>query len=157
MKLIKVLSVLILLFAVFSNLEAQSKMTMAEYNAELQAWEMRARDAQKAIQETEATIEARKQEIRQTEEANLKVWDEIYQLVEASETEVAEFRGQIDSLKQEVDAFSELPVEEQKKNQLDLNRKISKMHKTKMGALTDVHEQLGELEKKMVIINLKLR
>jgi hypothetical protein len=157
MKLINILFFLVLCLATFSNLTAQSIMLMTEYDAQLQAWKAREDSARLKIHDGQINVAAVKQEIQEAEAENLTVWQEIYKLVEADEAGVSGFRQQIETLKQEVDTFRELPTEDQKKNQLELNRKISHMHKSKMGALTDVHERLGELEKKMVIINLMLR
>lgn len=155
-------SINILVFLVIASLtpgvvSAQSKMLMTEYDAHLQTWKAREDSARAVIQELSAGITAEQQEIQQVEAENSNIWQEIYELIDADANQVAEFRQKIQELKQEVEEFSQLSKEDQKKNQLEINRKISQMHKSKTGALTDVHERLGELEKKMVILNLMLR
>lgn len=138
-------------------ISAQSNMLMTEYDAQLQAWKAREDSALAVIHQLSAGIATEQQEIQELEAENSKIWQDIYALIESDANQVAEFRQKIQDLKQEVAEFSQLSKEDQKKNQLDLNRKISQMHKSKTGALTDVHERLGELEKKMVVLNLMLR
>jgi len=161
MKLHKLIMPVVVVFAllVSSGLFAQEKMTMDEYNLQLAEWQKREADAKKAIPTVEAEIAALKEEIAKTDEENNKVWQEIYAMIGATETDVREFMRNLDNLENEVDGLSNLSPDDLYKRRKEIDEieaKLAEMKKSKISVLTEAMDKIAVIDGKIAQLRATL-
>jgi len=153
--------VVVIALALFAapGLFAQEKMTMEEYNAELENWQKRETDAQAAIKSVEAEIEALKEELAKVEEENNKVWQEIYALIGTDEAGVREFMSTLDNLESEVDGLSNLSPDDLYKRRKEIDEieaKLAEKKESKIAALTEAQDKIAVIEGKIAQLRATL-
>lgn len=139
------------------KLLAQTPLTLAVYQQELNGWLQRETLAKKASAEYQAINTLLKELITTTEVENNEVWQSIYELIETDEAGVATFREQLNVIKQQVENFEAIAADQKKAVQRELNQKVAAANKLKIRSLTEFYLTLTQLEQKMVLINLKYR
>ncbi len=139
------------------KLLAQTPLTLAVYQQELNSWQQRETLAKKASAEYQAINALLKELITTTEVENNEVWQSIYELIEADEAGVATFREELNVIKQQVENFEAIAADQKKTVQRELNQKVAAANKLKIRSLTEFYLALTQLEQKMVLINLKYR
>lgn len=134
-----------------------SAMTMEEYTTLLGQWQEKLQTAKQAIKTTESEIQALEVAIQRTGNENIEVWSEIYGLLECDEAGLNAFMDELDQIENQIKLFNDTPADRKKELQMSLNKRLAAAHKNKIGALSKAYAKLAVLEKKMVLINLKMR
>ena len=148
--------IFISLFMVQSLVSAQTTtLTLADYDSVMSYWKNRETQNQEEIILTQNQIQQIQTEITAVEKANKDVWQEIYDLIESDEAGVRKFMQQLDAIEKKIDGYDGIPKDEQQTLRQELNHKVAASHKNTIGAMSEVHEKLGKLEKRMILINLK--
>jgi len=150
-------ALVIMLTASFSF--AQEKMTMEEYNAQLAEWQKREADAKAAIANTEAEIEALKQEITGTEDGTNQTWQEIYALLGTDEAGVNEFRSNLESVESDVDGLAALAPEElfKRRAEIDaLEAKLSEHKQNNVALLSEMQDMIATIEGKITQVRASM-
>ena len=145
-----IFALVIMLFVGFAM--AQEEMTMDEYNAQLAEWQKREADAKAAIATVNTEIEALKKEIAQTEQETANEWQEIYALLGVSESDVDQFRSQLEGIESDLDALASLPPEElfkRRKEVDELEAKLNELMAGNIGWLTEIQDQAATIEGKI--------
>lgn len=149
--LTSVIFLLVIIFAVsFSN--AQEKMTMDEYNAQLAEWQKREADAKAAIANVDNEIEALKQEITTVDEQTDKEWQEIYALLGTDEAGVKDYKSLLSGVESDVEGLAALPPEElfKRRKEIDqLEEKLSEYKGNKIALLSEMQDKTATIEGKI--------
>lgn len=142
----------VMLFSVATASIAQEKMTMEEYQAQLQEWQKREADAKAEIARLDQEIADLKRQIADTEQETASVWNEIYAMVGTDKAGVDAYRNQLNQLNSQVDGLMALSPEElfKRRSELDdLEARLNEMKQSKIYALTEMQDLVASIEGKI--------
>lgn len=155
-KKIVVLISQLLLFSFISSAFSQSEMTLKEYQAQLELWKQREAKVAGEVNQIENEISSIVTGINKTGSELKKIRQAIFQLIEAKESEVNEFRRKLEELEKAVDKLGKNIGVDISGMQKETNKQIAACWKNKISATSEINKRLSQLEKKMVLINLKM-
>lgn len=138
---------------------AQEKMTMDEYNAQLQEWTNRERVAKDEIAKLDAEIENLKSQIADVDKQTNEVWAQIYQTIGTDEAGVNAYRDKLNEIGRELDALAALTPEElfKRRKELDaLEERVNEAKQDRISALTEMQNKIAELEGKIAQLRAKM-
>ncbi|MCA9742308.1 MAG: LysM peptidoglycan-binding domain-containing protein [Deferribacteres bacterium] len=138
---------------------AQEKMSMEEYNAQLQQAKDREAQAQADLQACEESKNSINQEITSTDQQAKALWDEIYAMVGSDAAGVEAYRQQLQALEREVDGLSRLSPEELFKRRAeldDIESRLNSMKENKIYALTEMQNSVARIEGKITDLRNKM-
>ncbi|NIV92392.1 LysM peptidoglycan-binding domain-containing protein [candidate division KSB1 bacterium] len=138
---------------------AQEKMSMDEYEAQLQEWASRERAAKDEIAKLDAEIESLKQQIADVESQTEEVWDEIYSTIGVTEADVNAFRQELNDLEKQLDALAALSPEElfKRRKELDeIEAKVQEKKESRIAVLTEMRNKIAGLEGKIAQLRAKM-
>jgi nucleoid-associated protein YgaU len=159
----KVFIVLTLAFAfslvLGSSLFAQEKMTMDQYNAQLQEWQQREAAAKKASADCGTAVENLKSEINAANAETQKTWEEILAMIGTDQAGVDAFRAKLKALESDVDGLLALSPEELFKKRDEIKaaeEKLAEYKKNRISALTEMQNLIATIEGKLTQLKNKL-
>ena len=155
-KKIVVLISQLLLFSFISSAFSQSEMTLKEYQAQLERWKQREAKVAGEVNQIEKEISNIVTEINKTGSELKQIRQAIFQLIEAKESEVNEFRRKLEELEKAVDKLGKNIGVDISGMQKETNKQIATCWKNKISATSEINKRLSLLNKKMVMINLKM-
>ena len=155
-KKIVVLISQLLLFSFISSAFSQSEMTLKEYQAQLERWKQREAKVAGEVNQIEKEISNIVTEINKTGSELKQIRQAIFQLIEAKESEVNEFRRKLEELEKAVDKLGKNIGVDISGMQKETNKQIATCWKNKISATSEINKRLSLLKKKMVLINLKM-
>ncbi len=138
---------------------AQEKMTMDEYQAQLQQWQKREADAKAEIARLDQDIANLKQQIADTEKQTSSVWDEIYAMLGTDAAGVDAYRNQLNDLNGQVDGLMALSPEElfkRRKEVDDLEKQLNELKQSKIYALTEMQDLVASIEGKITQLRSRM-
>ena len=131
---------------------AQEKMSMEEYNAQLQQAKDREAKAQADLQKCEEDKNGLTQQISSTDQQIKSTWDEIYAMVGSDAAGVEAYKQQLLSVEREVDGLASLSPEELFKRRAeidDIEARLNGMKENKIYALTEMQNIVARIEGKI--------
>ncbi|MFQ5632268.1 MAG: LysM peptidoglycan-binding domain-containing protein [bacterium] len=131
---------------------AQEKMSMDEYNAQLQQAKDREAKAQADLQACDNEKNNLTQQISSTDQQTKATWDEIYALVGTDAAGVEAYKQQLLGLEREVDGLGRLSPEELFKRRAELDDLEARLNTTKENriyALTEMQNIVARIEGKV--------
>jgi nucleoid-associated protein YgaU len=149
---------LVLAAGVSSSL-AQEKMTMKEYNQQLQEWQNRERAAKDEIARLDTEIEALKAQIADLDAQIKETWNEIYAALGVTEEEVNAYRQQLDDLDKQLSALAALSPEElfKRRKEIDaIEQKLNEMKGSRIALLTEMMNKIAALEGKIAQLRARM-
>ncbi|MFQ5707603.1 MAG: LysM peptidoglycan-binding domain-containing protein [bacterium] len=138
---------------------SQEKMSMDEYNAQLQEWQKRESDAKAEIAKLDADMESLKSQISDTESQTHDVWSDIYNVIGTDEAGVNAYRQQLDDLDGEINALAALSPEElfKKRKEIDsIEEQLNELKKSRISSLTEMQNKIAGLEGKIAQLRSKM-
>ncbi|RMF63368.1 MAG: LysM peptidoglycan-binding domain-containing protein [Calditrichaeota bacterium] len=138
---------------------AQEKMTMEEYQAQLQEWQKREADAKAEIARLDQEIADLKQQIQTTEQQTAAEWNEIYALLGTDAAGVEAYRNQMNALNSQVDGLMALSPEElfKRRQELDdLEAQLNELKGSKIYALTEFQNLGASIEGKITQLRSRM-
>lgn len=151
-----VIMITIFITGCFSFVFSQANLTMEEYNHQLQTYMNREAAALSNLAQISTEVDSMQKLMKQTESEIESTWASIYELVDAKEAEINEFRKKLEELEKEVDVLSAKINGDLSKDQKKMNHEIATCWRNKISTLTEIREHLSTVEKKMVRFNLKM-
>jgi len=137
---------LILSSALFSQ-EKEERMTIKEYEVLLQQFEDRDSTAQVAIAFEKAMIEELKERYRITEEEINSIQQEILQMLEVWEADVANYNRERESLSNQIAALRNLTPEMLYQHRDELEEVANKLSELRQNSISMLHENVTPLTK----------
>ncbi|MDQ7064571.1 MAG: LysM peptidoglycan-binding domain-containing protein [candidate division KSB1 bacterium] len=137
----------------------EEKMTMEEYQAQLQEWQKREDDAKAEIARLDQEIANLKQQIQDTEQQTASVWNEIYALLGTDAAGVEAYRNQLNALNNQVDGLMALSPEElfkRRKELDDLEAQLNELKQSKIYALTEMQNLVASIEGKITQLRSRM-
>ncbi len=138
---------------------AQEKMTMDEYNAQMQEWMNRERVAKEEIAKLDAEIESLRSQIADTEKQTQDVWDEIYRTIGVTKADVDAYRQQLNDLERQLNALGALSPEElfKRRKEIDeIEAKLNEMKQSRIYALTEMRDKVASLEGRIAQLRARM-
>lgn len=142
-----------------SSLFAQEKMTMDEYNAQLQEWQQREAAAKKVSEDCGEAVANLKNEIDTANAETEQTWNDILAMIETDQAGVDAFRAMLKALESDVDGLLALSPEELFKKRDEINTASDKLAEAKMSkisALTEMQNLIATIEGKLTQVKNKL-
>ncbi len=138
---------------------AQEKMTMEQYNNELNAAKQREANAKAEIAKLDAEIAQLRQDIASTDQQTTRTWDEIYAMLGTDRAGVEAYRNQMRALEAEVDGLMALSPEELFKRRAELDQlqaRLNEMKKSKIALLTEMQDWIATIEGKLAQLRARM-
>jgi nucleoid-associated protein YgaU len=135
------------------------KMTMEQYNNELNAAKQREANAKAEIAKLDAEIEQLRQDIASTDQQLTQAWDEIYAMLGTDRAGVEAYRNQMRSLEAEVDGLMALSPEELFKRRAEVDQlqaRLNEMKKSKIALLTEMQDWIATIEGKLAQLRARM-
>lgn len=151
--------VIILLLSGVGNSFAQDKMTMAEYNAQLQQWQERERVAKEEIANCDQKIAQHRTDISSAESETDQVWANIYSTIGVTEAEVNAFRQELNDLDSQLNSLAALSPEDlfKRRKELDtIEERLMEMKESRITALTEMTNKIASMEGKIAQLRAKM-
>ncbi|MCG8608622.1 LysM peptidoglycan-binding domain-containing protein [bacterium] len=151
--------VALLLLGGAGNSFAQEKMTMDEYNAQLQQLKDREAAANQEIQNCDTRIAQLQSDISDAENQTNQTWADIYRTIGATEAEVNAFRNELNQLDNQLNALAALSPEElfKRRKELDaIDERLMEMKQSRIAALTEMRNKIASMEGKIVQLRSKM-
>ncbi len=151
--------VIILLLSGTGNSFAQDKMTMAEYNAQLQQWQERERVAKEEIANCDQKIAQHRTDISSAESETDQVWANIYSTIGVTEAEVNAFRQELNDLDSQLNSLAALSPEDlfKRRKELDtIEERLMEMKESRITALTEMTNKIASMEGKIAQLRAKM-
>lgn len=145
--------------AIGSSVFAQEKMTMEEYNAQLQEWQQREAAAKKASDDCGQSVESLKGEVEAANAETEKTWNEILAMIGTDEAGIDAFRQKLQALESDVDGLLALSPEElfKKRDEIKASEeKLAEYKSDRISALTEMQNILASIEGKLTQVKNKL-
>jgi len=165
MKFFTKMTIMLVLLFTFSLLtgvsfgQEQKKMSMDEYKAQLQDWQMREANAKKAAVDCAAEVEKLKGDIATAQAAVDKEWADILALIGTDQAGVDAFRTKLNELNAQVDGLLALSPEELFKRRDEIKAaeaKLAEYKKDKISVLTEMQNLMATIEGKITQLKNKL-
>lgn len=148
-----------LLLMMGSSVIAQEKMTMEEYNAQLQEWQQREAVANKAAEDCGKAVADLKGEVEAANAETEKTWNEILTMIGTDQAGVDAFRSKLKALESDVDGLLALSPEELFKKRDEIkaaDAKLAEYKSDRISALTEMQNLLASIEGKLTQVKNKL-
>ena len=142
-----------------SSVIAQEKMTMEEYNAQLQEWQQREAVANKAAEDCGKAVADLKGEVEAANAETEKTWNEILTMIGTDQAGVDAFRSKLKALESDVDGLLALSPEELFKKRDEIkaaDAKLAEYKSDRISALTEMQNLLASIEGKLTQVKNKL-
>jgi nucleoid-associated protein YgaU len=139
--------------------QEEKKMTMDEYNAELNAAKQREAAAKAEIAKLDAELAQLQQEVASVDQQTTQAWDEIYTMLGTDRAGVEAYRAQMRQLEADVDGMMALSPEElfQRRAELDqLQARLDEMKKSNIGKLTEMQDWTATIEGKLAQLRARM-
>jgi nucleoid-associated protein YgaU len=149
----------LLLLGGAGNSFAQEKMTMDEYNAQLQQLKDREAAANQEIQNCDAQIAQLQSNISTAENQTNSTWADIYRTIGATEAEVNAFRNELNQLDRQLNSLAALSPEDlfKRRKELDaIEERLMEMKSSNIAALTEMTNKIASMEGKIVQLRSKM-
>ena len=150
---------IVLSLAMGSSLIAQEKMTMEEYNAQLQEWQQREAAATKASDDCGKAVGDLEGEIDAANAETEKTWNDILAMIGTDEAGVDAFRNKLKALESDVNGLLALSPEElfKKRDEIkEAEEKLAEYKQDRISALTEMQNLLASIEGKLTQVKNKL-
>jgi nucleoid-associated protein YgaU len=137
----------------------EKKMTMEEYNTELNAAKQREANAKAEIAKLDAEIAQLRQDIASTDQQTTQAWDEIYAMLGTDRAGVEAYRNQMRSLEAEVDGLMALSPEELFKRRAEVDQlqaRLDEMKKSNISKLTEMQDWIATIEGKLAQLRARM-
>lgn len=137
----------------------EEKMTMEEYNNELNAAKQREADAKAEIAKLDAEMAQLQQELASVDQQTTQTWDEIYTMLGTDRAGVEAFRNDMRQLESDIDGLMALSPEELFKRRAELDQlqaRIDEMKKSNIAKLTEMQDWLATMEGKMAQLRARM-
>jgi nucleoid-associated protein YgaU len=131
---------------------AQDKMSMEEYNAQLQQANDREAKANADLQQCNTDKDGIRQQITSTEQQTTATWSDIYAMLGTDKAGVDAYKSELQALEREVDGLGRLSPEELFKRRAeldDLESRLNSMKENKIYALTEMQNIVARVEGKI--------
>lgn len=131
---------------------AQEKMSMEQYNAQLQQAKDREAKANADLQQCNTDKDAVRQQITSTEQQTTETWNDIYAMLGTDKAGVDAYRSELQALESQVDGLGRLSPEELFKRRAeldDLESRLNSMKQNKIYALTEMQNIVARIEGKI--------
>jgi nucleoid-associated protein YgaU len=138
---------------------AQEKMTMEQYNTELNAAKQREANAKAEIAKLDAEIAQLRQDIASTDQQTTQTWDEIYAMLGTDRAGVEAYRNQMRALEAEVDGLMALTPEELFKRRAEVDQlqaRLDEMKKSNISKLTEMQDWIATIEGKLAQLRARM-
>jgi nucleoid-associated protein YgaU len=148
-----------LLLMMGSSVIAQEKMTMEEYNAQLQEWQQREASAKKASDDCGKAVSDLEGEIAAANADTEKTWNEILAMIGTDQAGVDAYRSKLEALESDVDGLLALSPEELFKKRDEIkaaDEKLADYKTDRISALTEMQNLLASIEGKLTQVKNKL-
>ncbi len=148
-----------LVLASVDNGLAQEKMTMDEYNAQLQEWASREKAANDEIARLDQEIASLRSQIADTDKQIADTWAEIYRTLGVTEADVDAYRQQLNDLENQLNALAALSPEElfkRRKELDDIEAKVNEMKQSPIYALSEMRDRVAGMEGKMAQLRARM-
>jgi len=135
------------------------KMTMEEYNNELNAAKQREANANAEIAKLDAEIAQLRQDIASTDQQTTQTWDEIYTMLGTDRAGVEAYRNQMRQLEADVDGLVALSPEELFKRRAELDQlqaRLDEMKKSNISKLTEMQDWIATIEGKLAQLRARM-
>ncbi len=153
------LTIALALFATLGTSMAQEKMSMEEYQAQLQEWQEREATATQALAECESTVAALEGKVDSLDAAIETVWSEIYAEIGVEKADVDAYRDELQALDAQVSGLLALSPEElfQRRDEVQAaEEKLAEMKKNPISALSEMQDLIATIEGKLTQIHNKM-
>lgn len=137
----------------------EEKMTMEEYNNELNAAKQREADAKAEIAKLDAEMAQLQQELASVDQQTTQTWDEIYTMLGTDRAGVEAFRNDMRQLESDIDGLMALSPEELFKRRAELDQlqaRIDSMKTSNIAKLTEMQDWLATMEGKMTQLRARM-
>jgi nucleoid-associated protein YgaU len=137
----------------------EKKMTMEEYNNELNAAKQREADAKAEIAKLDAEMAQLQQELASVDQQTTQTWDEIYTMVGTDRAGVEAYRTQMRQLEADIDGLMAISPEELFKRRAELDQlqaRLDEMKKSNISKLTEMQDWLATMEGKMTQLRARM-
>lgn len=158
-KIVLTLIVGMLSLALAAPLLAQEKMSMEEYQRQLNDAQQREATANAEIAKVEAEIAQLQADIANTDQEIAQGWDEIYAMLGTDKAGVDAYRSQLSSLESEVDGLMALSPEELFKRRAEIDQlqaRLDEMKKSKISTLTEMQDMIARIEGKITQLRARM-
>jgi nucleoid-associated protein YgaU len=142
-----------------SSLFAQEKMSMDEYNAQLQEWQQREAAAKKVSEDCGKAVADLKGEVDAANAETEKTWNEILAMIGTDQAGVDAFRAKLKALESDVDGLLALSPEELFKKRDEIKAacdELAEAKESKISALTEMQNLIATIEGKLTQVKNKL-
>jgi nucleoid-associated protein YgaU len=140
------------LLLIVGSLWAQEKMTMEQYNAQLQDYQTREANAKKAADACATECDRIKGEIASTQSQTDAVWNEILTSIGTNQSGVDSYRSDLRSLEAQVNGLLALSPEELLKRRDEIKvveDKLAELKKNRISALTEMQNSIATIDGKI--------
>ena len=135
------------------------EMTMKEYKAQLQEWADREMAAKTEIAKCDDEIASLNSQIADLDGQIASVWGDIYAVLGVSESDVNDYRAQLDDMDQELSALGGLSPEDlfKRRKEIDaMEEKLGGMKSSPIYNLTEIRDRIAGLEGKIATLRDKM-
>jgi nucleoid-associated protein YgaU len=153
------LTIALALFATLGTSMAQEKMSMEEYQAQLQEWQEREAQATQALEECQAKVSELEGQIESTTADIQTVWSEVYAEMGVEEADIDAYRDELKALDAQVSGLLALSPEElfQRRDEVEqAEAKLAEMKKNPISALSEMQDLIATIEGKLTQIQNKM-
>jgi nucleoid-associated protein YgaU len=158
-KIVLTLIVGMLSLALAAPVLAQEKMSMEEYQRQLNDAQQREANAKAELAKVEAEIAQLNAEAANLDQQIAQGWDEIYTMLGTDKAGVDAYRSQLSSLEREVDGLMALSPEELFKRRAEIDQlqgRLNEMKTNKIFALTEMQDTTARIEGKITQLRARM-
>jgi nucleoid-associated protein YgaU len=158
-KIVLTLIVGMLSLALAAPVLAQEKMSMEEYQRQLNDAQQREATANTELAKVEAEIAQLNVEMANLDQQVAQGWDEIYTMLGTDKAGVDAYRSQLGSLEGEVDGLMAISPEELFKRRAEIDQlqsRLDEMKKSKISALTEMQDMIARIEGKITQLRARM-
>lgn len=144
-RMIVLAAALLLLIAVAAPAQAQQKMTYEEYQAELAQWQEREQQANAALEDCESQKSQLRAEIEGLDSEISTVWNEVFDELGATDTDVDAFAQRFGDFERSVNRFGRLSPEQMYEQQDELamlEKELKGLSKEPQALLTQFKQRI---------------
>ncbi len=138
---------------------SQDKMTMEQYNAQLQEWQTREANAKKASDDCNQQVENLNAELKAAQDEAASIWSSILEEIGTDQAGVDAFRSELQALDSQVDGLLALTPEELFKKRDEIKAaedKLAEFKSNRISALTEMQNLIATIEGKITQLKNKL-
>ncbi|MDZ7343335.1 MAG: LysM peptidoglycan-binding domain-containing protein [candidate division KSB1 bacterium] len=158
-KMVLTLIVGMLSLALAAPVLAQEKMSMEEYQRQLNDARQREATANAEIAKVDAEIVQLKSELANLDQQIAQGWDEIYTILGTDKAGVDAYRNQLSSIERDVEGLMAISPEElfRRRAEIDqLQARLNEMKKSKIFALTEMQDMVARIEGKITQLRARM-